>query len=116
MKAVAAEEAIVRQPDEDEEEEAGSEGQETEQDGMVELVVGAWNFERDDEQGDGEAEDDVGEAVDARGGGPRRRKPSFAMCWLRAALGTGYQMRVQGPESKVQNTVDYAPRRMRAGK
>jgi len=31
----------------------------------VKLVVGAGNFEGDDEQGEGKAENDVGEAVDA---------------------------------------------------
>ena len=35
----------------------------------MELVVGAGNFEGDDEESEGEAEDDVGEAVDAGHGG-----------------------------------------------
>jgi hypothetical protein len=51
-------------PDEDEEKEADSKGNEAEE-GGVELVVGAGNFEGDDEEGEGESEDDVGEAVDA---------------------------------------------------
>ena len=44
--------------------EADGEGDEAFQHG-AELGVGLGDFKRDDQQGDGEAEDDVGEAVDA---------------------------------------------------
>lgn len=64
VEAVPAEEAEVRHPDEDKEEEADGEGEEIEESG-VELVVGAGNFEGDNEEGEGKAKYDVGEGVDA---------------------------------------------------
>lgn len=65
VQAVAAEEAEVVPPDHHEEDKAKGEGKESEEDD-VQLGVGVGDFERDDEEGEREAEDDVGEAVDAR--------------------------------------------------
>ena len=65
VQAVAAEEAEVGPPDRDKEKKQTANGMKPQQDG-VELVVGLGDLERDDDEGEGEAEDDVGEAVDAR--------------------------------------------------
>ena len=65
VQAVAAEEAEVRPPDHEKEAEADKERQKT-QNEFVQLGVGLGDFERDDDECEGEAEDDVGKSVDAR--------------------------------------------------
>jgi len=67
VQTVAAEEVEVREPDEDEQSKADGEGREAEQDG-AELVEGAGDGGRDHDERESEAEDDVGEVVDARAG------------------------------------------------
>jgi hypothetical protein len=76
VQAVAPEEAEVRPPDHDEKDETDEEGNEAEEHG-VEFVVGAGYFEGDDDEGEGEAEDDVGETFETRHGGPTQSEAVF---------------------------------------
>jgi hypothetical protein len=67
MQAEATKEFEVRVPEEGEQKEADGERYEATQ-GVIEFLEGAGNLERHDEEGDGEAEDDIGEGVDTRKG------------------------------------------------
>ncbi len=64
MRAVAAKELVVSEPDQHEHEERDGEGEEAAEE-VVEVGEGLGDIERDDDQGEGKAEDDVGEGVDA---------------------------------------------------
>lgn len=64
VSAEAAEESIVRVPDHHEEEETDGEGQKAAH-AVMQLGIGFGNLQRDDEQGEREAEHDIGKTVDA---------------------------------------------------
>ena len=81
-------------PDGEEDAEADGEGIEAEKD-LVELVVGVGHFGGDDDEGEGEAEDDVGEVVDARAGGAAEAEAVLLdvsvgnSAWLRTVYARG---------------------------